>query len=76
MENPGQFDQPTAYQIRLQGKLDPTWAAWFPGFVISHVEGNTLLAGNVADQAALHGVLAKIRDLGLPIQSILSDETR
>ena len=56
------------YHIRVQGTLDQKWADWFDGFVIvSRDNGQTLLTGPVADQAALHGVLAKIRDLGLPL---------
>lgn len=56
------------YHIRVQGTLDQKWADWFDGFVIvSRDNGQTLLTGPVGDQAALHGVLAKIRDLGLPL---------
>ena len=69
------FDQSTPYHIRLKGRLDPVWADWFAGFSITHINGDTLLAGVVSDQAALHGILAKIRDLGLPIQSIVSSKT-
>ncbi len=56
------------YQIRVQGHLDRGWSEWFEGMTITHVPGGeTLLAGDLADQAALHGVLAKVRDLGLPL---------
>lgn len=60
-----------AYEIRVQGNLDPKWSDWFDGFSIAPVDdGETLLYGAVADQAALHGVLHKIRDLGLPLLSV------
>ena len=56
------------YHLRVQGTLDPKWADWFDGFVmVCRDNGQTLLTGPVVDQAALHGVLAKIRDLGLPL---------
>jgi hypothetical protein len=59
------------YEIRVQGTLDEKWADWFNGFTITPLPGDeTLLAGVVADQAALHGLLAKIRDLGLPLLSV------
>jgi hypothetical protein len=56
------------YQIRVDGCLDARWSDWFDGFAITPLgNGETLLAGSVEDQAALHGLLGKIRDLGLPI---------
>lgn len=59
------------YEIRLQGQLDPEWAGWLGGLTITLEEdGDTLLTGPVVDQAALHGLLRKIRDLGLPLISI------
>lgn len=62
------------YHIRVRGNLDPKWADWFDEFVIaSRASGQTLLTGPVADQAALYGVLSKIRDLGLPL--LLSVQT-
>ena len=58
-------------QIRLKGHLDDRWSDWFDGLTIMREEdGNTLLAGPVADQAALHGLLKKVRDLGLPLLSV------
>lgn len=58
-------------QIRLKGHLDDRWSDWFDGLTITLEEdGNTLLAGRVADQAALHGLLKKVRDLGLPLLSV------
>jgi hypothetical protein len=64
-------DQPVVYQIRIKGHLGPEWADWFEGLTISlEKNGDTLLTGPVADQAALHGLLNKIRDLGLPLISV------
>ncbi len=60
------------YEIHLQGRLDPRWAAWFDGMsVTTNSDGTTLIAGRVADQAALHGLLARLRDLGLPLVSVV-----
>lgn len=62
------FDTPMAYCIKVQGQLDPKWSDWFDGFDITVIgEETTILVGRVADQAALHGLLNKIRDLGLPL---------
>jgi hypothetical protein len=59
------------YQIRIAGHLGPAWMDWFDGLAITLEEdGNTLLTGPVADQAALHGLLKKVRDLGLPLVSV------
>ena len=59
------------YEIRVKGNLDLRWSDWFDSFSITSVEGDeTLLIGSVADQAALHGMLHKIRDLGLPLLSV------
>jgi hypothetical protein len=59
------------YQIIVSGHLDFKWKDWFDGFDISHQANNeTLMVGAVADQAALHGLLAKIRDLGLSLSSV------
>lgn len=61
----------TRYEIRVRGQLDPRVSTWFEGFSIAHTpDGDTLLAGNVVDQAALHGVLARFRDLGITLLSI------
>jgi hypothetical protein len=63
------------YEIRLKGQLETRWAAWFDGLSLSHDrDGNTLLHGFVADQAALHGLLQKVRDLGLPLISVTQIE--
>lgn len=62
---------PTRYQIRLQGHLDPQWTIWFDGLTVTLEEdGITLLTGTVIDQAALHGLLKKVRDLGMPLLSV------
>ena len=65
-------NHPLIYQIRLHGHLDQQWAAWFDGLTVTReANGDTLLTGPVADQAALHGLLRKVRDLGLPLISLL-----
>jgi hypothetical protein len=64
-------DESTLYQIRLKGHLGPQWAEWFGGLTVTLADnGDTLLTGPVADQAALHGLLRKVRDLGLPLISV------
>ena len=64
------------YEIRLAGHLDAHWAAWFDGLAVSREgDGTTLIRGPVADQAALHGLLQRVRDLGLPLVSVTQDET-
>ena len=63
--------QPDIFMIRLQGHLDASWAGWFDGFTITLTQnGETILTGAVVDQAALHGLLKKVRDLGLPLLAI------
>jgi hypothetical protein len=60
------------YEIRLQGHLDARWAAWFDGLSLSHdSNGTSVLFGPIADQAALHGLLRRVRDLGLPLLSVM-----
>lgn len=64
-------DQPIVYQIRLQGHLGQQWRGWFEGLTITlEQDGNSLLSGPVIDQAALHGLLRKVRDLGMPLLSV------
>jgi len=64
-------NQRQCYEIRLKGHLDNQWTEWFEGLTITLEEnGNTLLTGPVADQAALHGLLKKVRDLGMPLVSV------
>ena len=68
--------QPMTYQIRIEGHLDDQWTDWFGGMTVTLEEnGDTLLTGPVADQAALFGLLKKIRDLGLPLVSIACVES-
>ena len=63
--------QPTIYQIRIKSHLDSDWTAWFEGLTITlEKDGNTLLTGPVVDQAALHGLLKKVRDLGMLLVSV------
>jgi hypothetical protein len=62
------------YEITVKEQLDDTWSAWFDGLTVTPApDGGTLLAGPVRDQTALHGLLAKIRDLGLTLVTIASD---
>ncbi len=67
------------YEIRVDGHLGTRWAAWFDGLAItSERDGTTVLRGPVVDQAALHGLLQKLRDVGIPLISLMqvpSDET-
>jgi hypothetical protein len=67
----GRYHGPGWYEIRLKGHLDSRWAAWFDGLAITRGnDGTTVIHGPVADQAALHGLLQKTRDLGLPLISV------
>ncbi len=63
------------YEIRLQGRLDPRWSARFEGMTLTTGDGGTLLEGPVVDQAALHGLLHQLRDIGLPLVSVHQVET-
>ena len=66
-----QTNQGGSYEIRLKGHLEPRWADWFDGLTLTQErDGTTVLSGSVVDQAALHGLLAKIRDLGLPLLGV------
>jgi hypothetical protein len=68
-------DRPMIYQIRIEGHLGPRWSGWFEGLTITPEEGGeTLLSGPVVDQAALHGLLRKVRDLGMPLISAIRVE--
>jgi hypothetical protein len=60
-----------SYEIRLKGHLNARWADWFDGLILTQEsDGTTLLSGSVVDQAALHGLLGKVRDLGLPLIAV------
>ena len=75
MSNGRELDKPARYQIRIRGKLDLKWSAWFDGFAIeSQPENETLLTGLVPDQAALYGLLLKLHNLGLLLISIQRQE--
>jgi hypothetical protein len=66
-----EMDGPVTYQVKVKGLLDERWSDWFDSFTITPLEsGETLLTGPVADQAALHGLLNKVRDIGLPLLSV------
>ena len=59
------------YEIRVKGHLDPHWSEWFEGLAITNLEnGEAVLSGEIVDQAALHGVLSKVRDLNLPLIAV------
>lgn len=67
--------EPGLYEIRIKGHLDKRWAEWFDGLTITPEEnGITLLSGPVVDQAALHGLLRKVRDLAMPLLSVIRVE--
>lgn len=71
LNSPSNLSEPLVYQIRLKGQLGSEWADWFEGLSITLDEdGDTLLTGPVVDQAALHGLLKKVRDLGLRLISV------
>lgn len=68
---------PTLYEIRVYGKLDPSWSEWLEGMTVRPLEtGETLLTGPVADQAALHGLLNRIRDMNLKLVYVEKKEER
>ena len=68
-DRPDEFD--TTYEIRVRGELDPSWSCWFDGLrVRCDGRGESVIVGPLADQAALYGLLAKVRDLGLPLLGV------
>jgi hypothetical protein len=72
---PGRPPEPDRYEIRVQGHLDGRWSDWFDGLTVTReVDGTTVLAGPVVDQAALHGLLQRVRDTGLPLVSVTPAE--
>ena len=73
----GHPDEPGRYEIRLKGHLASRWATWFDGMTLTAgSDGTTVLEGPVVDQAALHGLLHKVRDIGLPLISVTRLDTR
>lgn len=67
-------DPAVQYKIRIKGQIPEHWAVWFDGLSITRTDsGETLISGSIADQAALHGVIAKIRDLNLTLISVNKD---
>ena len=65
------------YEIRVQGHLEDRWSAWFDGMeLVPADDGSTLIRGRVTDQAALHGLIRKVGDLGLPLLSVIHSRTR
>jgi hypothetical protein len=65
-----------AYEIRIRGHLAPRWEPWFDGLTLTQEpDGTTVIRGEVADQAALHGLIQKVRDIGLPLVSVTSTAT-
>lgn len=71
------YDEPGLYEIRIKGHLDNRWADWFDGLTITREEnGETRLTGHGIDQAALHGLLRKVRDLGLPLIAVMRIEPK
>ncbi len=72
-----EFDKRAIYQIKVKANLDRKWSDWFDGLsIMPQLDDETLLTGPVADQSALHGLLAKIRDLGLPLLSVKRVESK
>jgi hypothetical protein len=69
--SPEDHNEPELYEIRIKGHLDHHWTTWFEGLTLTReASGDTLLTGPVVDQAALHGLLRKVRDLGLPLVTV------
>lgn len=76
MNSVRKFDHPQTYRIEVAGQLNESWSDWFDGFtIVQETETQTTLSGQVADQAALHGLLTRIRDLGLPLLVVHFEET-
>lgn len=71
MNTPPAPQRPGTYELRIDGHLDEHWSAWFDGLVLTHDDdGSTTLRGPVTDQAELHGLLTKVRDLGVTLLSV------
>jgi hypothetical protein len=74
-QRPGPY-APAHYELRIEGHLDEHWSAWFGGLtIIGHDDGTTTLLGAVTDQAELHGLLTKLRDLGITLISLAAIES-
>jgi hypothetical protein len=70
------MNESETYEIRIQGRLADRWSSWFDGMEVAAADdGSTLIRGAVADQAALHGLIQKVRDLGLPLLSVTNTQT-
>ena len=76
MTNREMYESPSSYRIHVKGTINESWSDWFDGFSVTQQEGKTLLVGQVIDQAALLGILAKINDLGLVILSVKRGDPR
>lgn len=75
MSNGREVEKPCHYQIRVKGNFTPEWSIWFEGFTISHgANGETRLKGQILDQAALHGLLARIARMGISLLEITRQE--
>jgi hypothetical protein len=75
MTNGREYSKPAKYKITVKGNLEPRWSDWFDGFTVTQAANdNTTLTGQVTDQPALHGLLAKVRDLGLPLLAVVRVE--
>ena len=65
---------PEYYEVKIKGRLDPAWSQWFAGLKVTPLEGNeTLLSGSLPDQLALYGLLERVRDLNIPLVSVVCD---
>ncbi len=74
MKKQNSFNGPKHYRIKLKGRLDQKWSDWFEGMYINYESDKTILSGSVADQAALHGLLNRIRDLNITLLSVEDTE--
>jgi hypothetical protein len=73
----GSWTEAGRYEIRLKGHLEARWVAWFDGLTLTrHTDGTTVIGGSIVDQAALHGLIQKVRDIGLPLVSVIRIEPR
>jgi hypothetical protein len=70
-----EMSETATYEIRIRGRLDDRWSAWFDGMELIDDDGSTLIRGPVTDQAALHGLIQKVRDLGLTLISVTDTQT-